>query len=755
MKKFTLLFALLLSCVGAVKAQTVPRLTTNENAPVLYTIASYDREGFLTYSDGLYHIDKTVSSYWYFTAASGNSAGTAAAGVIMHNVGTGQCLTTGMSMDANGGTWYILPNGVNTEGLSISTASSISNANNCIDANNTNTGTGWWHPSSGDWQGTTWVFSEANYADVVTSAKSSYVAEATALKNAAIYSCSETAYNTCISALNAAATGDFTAYSSVTSAINSMQTAMDNLYATDRENALTVGTSVRFVNRSRTGRYLCSNAEATNAYSTTDNTTLSTVWTLKTAEGGFKLYNEYVNKYIAELPGQNNNQVELTDESNAGVYTINPTSTYVYIKQVSGTPEENRDVLHCESWYGNIVRWEKGAEASHWTVTEVTAADLAALHNAAKTALSAALTAANNAATTYEGYIGTGVGQYTVHSAETIAAAQTVYDAASSTAYQMDQATASLTPAVVMNMPATGKFYRFKSNNKNRYITVPASGNTGTAMEMDGTASIANVMYLPGANKILCYKSGFYMNNKNHAHMGYSGTYYIAASKKSSPTLGTYSIAQGSATGSCLADHENGQTAIDQYGDGNYAGAEWIIEELTELPVAVGAAGLATLYAPVALTVPAGVKAYIGTLSGDVINLTKVTTIPANTGVIVQAAEGTYNFPITTTEETATSCFVGTLPTISTVTNSYTLQEVGGELGFYPYSGGNLSGFKAYYVGGSGAEGLSLNFGNVTAIESVLAPAAGKAEIFDLSGRRVQKAGKGLYIVGGKKVFIK
>ena len=47
---------------------------------------------------------------------------------------------------------------------------------------------------------------------------------------------------------------------------------------------------------------------------------------------------------------------------------------------------------------------------------------------------------------------------------------------------------------------------------------------------------------------------------------------------------------------------------------------------------------------------------------------------------------------------------------------------------------------------------ISFDFGTETAIESIEGAEVENAVVYDLSGRRVQKAQKGLYIVNGKKV---
>lgn len=53
-----------------------------------------------------------------------------------------------------------------------------------------------------------------------------------------------------------------------------------------------------------------------------------------------------------------------------------------------------------------------------------------------------------------------------------------------------------------------------------------------------------------------------------------------------------------------------------------------------------------------------------------------------------------------------------------------------------------------------GANALFFDFGPETGINEIQTEQANKA-IFDLSGRRVKKATKGFYIVGGKKVLVK
>ena len=55
---------------------------------------------------------------------------------------------------------------------------------------------------------------------------------------------------------------------------------------------------------------------------------------------------------------------------------------------------------------------------------------------------------------------------------------------------------------------------------------------------------------------------------------------------------------------------------------------------------------------------------------------------------------------------------------------------------------------------GNAAPAFFFNGGTTTAIKSATVGSKANA-VFDLAGRRVQKATKGLYIVNGKKVLVK
>lgn len=82
----------------------------------------------------------------------------------------------------------------------------------------------------------------------------------------------------------------------------------------------------------------------------------------------------------------------------------------------------------------------------------------------------------------------------------------------------------------------------------------------------------------------------------------------------------------------------------------------------------------------------------------------------------------------------------------------------GKEAGFYLMNDDDriIKGGKAFLrKSGAQANAYIFNFGETTGIGSVEQQENGKDVIYDLSGRRVTKAQRGLYIVNGRKVLVK
>lgn len=176
-----------------------------------------------------------------------------------------------------------------------------------------------------------------------------------------------------------------------------------------------------------------------------------------------------------------------------------------------------------------------------------------------------------------------------------------------------------------------------------------------------------------------------------------------------------------------------------------------------------GVSHIATFSAPFATIIPAGVKAYYVSAKGTEATMTAIDAqaIPANQGVILTSESGEAVTMVPAASETAATITgnqlghsAGAAKTL-TAGEGYILGNGTEGIAFYPCKVGSLPINKAYLLG-NGESAIVMNFGNaVTGINTIAAPASAKAPIFDLSGRRVVKATKGLYIQNGKKVIVK
>jgi len=167
------------------------------------------------------------------------------------------------------------------------------------------------------------------------------------------------------------------------------------------------------------------------------------------------------------------------------------------------------------------------------------------------------------------------------------------------------------------------------------------------------------------------------------------------------------------------------------------------------------------------------IKAYIAEANGKTgVTFTQVEMVPANTGILLYKDGGTTeDIPVfngTGAADVSENVFkVGTgaeLPSVDGTLHNYILNNhsIYG-LGFFKAAGKKVATNRAYIqidesVGVK--EFIALpNFGDETGVESIehspLTIDHEAGAVFDLSGRRVSKAQKGLYIVNGKKVLVK
>lgn len=301
-----------------------------------------------------------------------------------------------------------------------------------------------------------------------------------------------------------------------------------------------------------------------------------------------------------------------------------------------------------------------------------------------------------------------------------------------------------------INLPEKGTFLRIKGGESGNYVAFTGADGARVPQQADGTDA-KTIIYYAEDGTIISYYNGKGMTG-THSQATVGGTMDKATFTASKYGIGKYCIKSNSTSSQVWYDHSS---AVNRNSSENSANCAWVLEEVTALPVSVSAAGYATLYAPVALSIPTGVEAYTLTLNGDYLQAAALTgKIPANTAVVLKANEGNYNFDITTADAfTGSNVLEGTITTIANE-GALVLNVEEGVAGFYGY-GGNLAGFKAYYVAEGGENSnlrIVLDNNTLTSIISAAQQNGGQA-IYDLQGRRVVNAQNGLYIINGKKVI--
>ena len=395
---------------------------------------------------------------------------------------------------------------------------------------------------------------------------------------------------------------------------------------------------------------------------------------------------------------------------------------------------------------------------------QIAAADEAiAIANSAVTALSELIVVAE----TYKA--GTNIGDYTEASiaelAKAIATAQDKVDADNVTDADIEALQAAI-DALKIVLPNPDKFYVLRCNHENRYIYVNAANKlqwTGTAP----TEVASNYVWkfvagsTPNTVKMLSVHTQSYLNTVINNQQATFGEGVDVTIKKSS-VEGACVFEAGNA-GIGLHAHGNANTVI---GYTNTAGANpYFFEEVEGFAhtLSVATSGWATLVLGFNATIPSGVEVYsVSETSSTSAKLNAVTgVVPANEAVLVKAQSGDYAFEYTTATGTvAANLLEGSVTDTEVTGKGYVLSTVDSATGFYAAELDEEGKFKnnagkAYLPASAvpaGARFLSFDFGTETAIENVES-VENNAAVYDLAGRRVQGAQKGIYVVNGKVVI--
>ena len=228
--------------------------------------------------------------------------------------------------------------------------------------------------------------------------------------------------------------------------------------------------------------------------------------------------------------------------------------------------------------------------------------------------------------------------------------------------------------------------------------------------------------------------------------------------------------AQGSGGGVPDWTAENAEGRIASYKDVNQ-GVNWYLRPATSVSVTVPSGSqYATVSLPFAVTLPAGLEAYVGAeVSGSEIALTPVDgdVVPANCPVVLVAENADdYELTIAYGDETDApdaNSLSGTLDpvTVGADETAYIMTSGTHGVGFYKITSADdrtIPANKAYYVPAaeSTSDALTFRFGPAVGIDGVTTADKGSDTYYDLQGRRVLYPAHGVYVKGnGEKVYIK
>ena len=537
-------------------------------------------------------------------------------------------------------------------------------------------------------------------------------------------------------------------------------TAFINAVANERFTAKNGETNTTHV---RYGKYMYVGSDNT-AKGHAPTYTFDEVMTIKPNKDlTFKLYNATADKYIGKPTGSSSGStsaVIFSKAANFDLYTSSDFNDNVVVFRVNGTA-----TMHLLGVL-NISAYSSTTDpGSHWLLSK----DLSR-HEL-------------NAALAVPSLIGPGLGHYTYKGddsgyQQTISSAQSLLNNANATDEQIQSsidALNTISQNTSINQPEVGKLYRFKGKVSGKYMASPSNKDSKMKLHVSSANGAETVFWLKeneSGNKILqSFGNGYYVTDTHTANAQKASANTITFIAAESGNPGYYTL-KTSYSSPYMYD-DNKDTEVDRNSTYVANNCDWQIEEVTWLPIPVtnGYSKLGTFFSPVDL-VPNDnrLKFYTGTIGTDsYFHVEEYTedVIPAETPFLIQYQNqgsndyknGCYYLQISDTDGTVpnNNDLEGGLETIATPQGTiYTLQKntETNTQEFWVYNGAYIKGFRAYLPdNGQGIRGMIFG-GQTTDIESATTETATPV-IYDLSGRRVQHATKGMYIVNGKKMYVK
>lgn len=488
----------------------------------------------------------------------------------------------------------------------------------------------------------------------------------------------------------------------------------------------------------------------------------------------FTIQNKANGRYIANTPATSE-RIQLKPEAEAGKFTIKSWGTDNKFAFISVNPANTtHNSLHLDG-SSKVVAWEANVEnmASVWVIQEP-ASELSVaegttiVKNQVWNSINTLKTNMNGVA------FGDELGQYSGDED----AFNTAFNAIPTTIDGLDfeavyalnskkDALQTAYNALSINQPA-GKAFIIKGKQNGQYLSTAAvelntsnpDGADVNRVKMVASEN-ADIYVLTADNGLVSYTAGYGFTNSEKVAL--PGTAINTMTFQKGNSVGYY-VLRSNYDGNPYLYNRDDRTMLCSNASLAGDNTDWILTEVAALPIKmnqVGEAWYATFNAPVSVEIPAGLKAYSAVVDGDVMELTKVAengaVLVANTPVILYSEANVTALTISAEEGNTAegNALSGTNQKITVEANTTHVLGNKDGIGFYKYSNTTMPAFKAYLAGASEAAAFNFSFNDVeTAIEAIESNNS-KAEIYDIAGRRVQKAANGLYIVNGKKVMFK
>lgn len=523
------------------------------------------------------------------------------------------------------------------------------------------------------------------------------------------------------------------------------------------------------------------------------------VWQFKAVEGGgYHLYEAARRVYVPETFSATEVITE-TSLDQAGIYDILFVTSEAAVVFKSRNPKDpSIPYLHNAPHHKGIVAWNAEAKASQWQISIVPLDHREEYHSGEdfQLALSMLKDAIEDVEDLVEkmsdeyalGYLYSARGNQELYAV--LEEAQDFYDnhAMSATLDQVYAKAALLKDwagTVDIYKPELGHYYRVMAEDGGNAITanIAANGNR-LALEPTKTNPFSSIIYITQNGYLHSFSTGQLFTNfigddqtllSIGTTEGYIAQFGIGDAEE------TYTISFGKDANDvqmylCAIDktYVEGRSIENRPAGLKKKQFDWVLEEITELPIVVSPDGFATLYTPTAVKCPEGVKAYSGVINEaeGLVDLKSYPDglIPAGTAVMIKAeASAIESVPGSdskivnlevldeATIDAQDNDFAGSYFTEEAPENICTLQMINGEMGFYRYNGTYIKGFKGYLPIPSTLGTIRFRFadGTTTDIDAATLETA-PTTYYDLSGRRVLNPTRGVYVTAsGKKVFVK